>query len=241
MQLRLPDDKLRVVKEELSKFRHRKRATKVQLQSLVGKLIWVSSVVYGGRAFLRRLINAMNTLRHKSHKLRFSADTLLDIKWWLAFMPQFNGKSLLLESMPVSALYTDACNEGAGGHWGDSWFYCNWKMDYPNVAPLHINEKEVVAATLAVQNWAPQLANKRVYIFSDNAVTVACINKCTSRNNRIMQCLRYLFWLSVQFNFYLTARHIPGKHNTCADCVSRLHDPEFFSDFVCTDIGTSAS
>ncbi|XP_033730239.1 uncharacterized protein LOC117319560, partial [Pecten maximus] len=186
MQLRLPDDKLRAVKEELSKFRQRKRATKAQLQSLVGKLNWVSSVVYGGRAFLRRLINAMNTLRHKSHKLRFSADTLLDIKWWLAFMPRFNGKSLLLDDIPVSALYTDACSEGAGGLWGDSWFYCNWEIDYPNVAPLHINEKEVVAATLAVQYWAPQLANKRVYIFSDNTVTVACINKCSSRNNRIM-------------------------------------------------------
>lgn len=118
MHLRLPEDKLCAFKQELSLFGRRKRPTKRQLQSLVGKLNWASSVIYGGRAFLRRIINAMNTLREKNHKLRLNTDILRDIRWWQAFMPQLNGKSLLLDQSPVSVIYTDACNECAGGHWG---------------------------------------------------------------------------------------------------------------------------
>ena len=55
--LRLPDEKLIQVRHELSLFLHRKRTSKKQLQSLVGKLNFCASVVYGGRVFSRRIID----------------------------------------------------------------------------------------------------------------------------------------------------------------------------------------
>lgn len=54
-------------------------------------------------------------------------------------------------------------------------------------------------------------------------VTVASLNKGSSRNNFVMQCLRKLFWLSASFNFNITARHLPGCLNIGADAASRLH------------------
>lgn len=108
MQLCLPGDKQGQIKEELAKFKLRKRASKKQLQSLTGKLNWASSVVYGGRVFLRRLINAMNSLKHSSHKLRISQHMSQDLHWWHSFMVHFNGKSLLLDKVPVTPVYTDA-------------------------------------------------------------------------------------------------------------------------------------
>lgn len=232
MQLQLPDEKLADLKTEILDFKGRNRASKKQLQSLVGKLNWASSVVYGGRVFLRRLINAMCTLKKDSHKLRFNSDILRDLAWWQSFLFTFNGKSLLLDKVPVTSLYTDACNEGAGGHWGSSWFYTNWSSDIPSAMLLHINEKETLAVCLAAHFWAPAWANKRIIVYSDNMVTVASINKCSSRNNIVMRFLRYLFWLSAKFNFHLSARHIQGKHNCLADSVSRLHDKKSFCAFL---------
>lgn len=232
MQLCLPGDKLGQIKEELAKFKLRKRASKKQLQSLIGKLNWASSVVYGGRVFLRRLINAMNSLKHSSHKLRISQHMSQDLHWWHSFMVHFNGKSLLLDKVPVTAVYTDACSAGAGGHWGYSWFYLNWEVDCPDALNLHINEQEVLAVAFAAHYWAHHWANKRILIFSDNAVTVSALNKGTSRNNTVMRFLRYMFWLSAKYNFHITARHIKGTHNDRADTISRLHERSSFIRFL---------
>jgi hypothetical protein len=131
MQLSLPIDKLNGLKHELDTFMERTRASKQQLQSLAGKLNWAASVVYGGRVFLRRIINAFCKLQHKSHKIRLSRDIRQDISWWHEFLDTFNGKSLLLHKNPITSVYTDACTAGAGGLWGNDWFYCSWESDFP--------------------------------------------------------------------------------------------------------------
>lgn len=147
-------------------------------------------------------------------------------------MVHFNGKSLLLDKVPVTAVYTDACSAGAGGHWGHSWFYLNWEVDCPDALNLHINEQEVLAVAFAAHYWAHHWANKRILIFSDNAVTVSALNKGTSRNNTVMRFLRYMFWLSAKYNFHITARHIKGTHNDRADTISRLHERSSFIRFL---------
>ena len=48
MVLRLPDEKLSQLRQELQSFLERKRVTKRQLQSLAGRLSWVAGVVKGG-------------------------------------------------------------------------------------------------------------------------------------------------------------------------------------------------
>ena len=75
------------------------------------------------------------------------------------------------------------------------------------------------------QHLAKFWVNERIVLYSDSMVTVACINKRTSRNKMIMRCLRRLFWLSATYNFHLTACHLLGCLNSAADSVSRLHSP----------------
>ena len=224
MELRLPSAKLEELKAELSAFQLRRRASKKQLQSLAGKLNWASAVVRGGRVFLRRIINGIMHLQCDWHKLRISGEILQDIKWWHNFMSTFNGKSLLLKNMPITSVVTDACKSGAGGVFQNDWFYVNWEEDYPFATSMHINELEAFSVALAVKRWAPLWRNRRVIVNCDNAATVSCINKCTSKNAILMTFLRELFWLSAKHNFHLVARHLPGKSNFLADSISRLHN-----------------
>jgi hypothetical protein len=228
LELRLPADKLSALKVELQAFKTRVRASKKQLQSLVGKLNFAASVVYGGRVFLRNIINTIGVLKQDWHKARLGGDLLADIQWWLAFMETFNGKSVILQDLPISAVYTDACTEGSGGFWGDFWFYCNWDLDWPQAKDFHINEKEALAVVTAAHLWGHMWRDHRVIIFSDNKATVACINKGTSKNKILMDSLRYLFWHSATHNYHLKAVFIPGKNNIKADVISRLHDPVLF-------------
>lgn len=226
MCLRLPEDKLSQVRQELSLFAARKRASKKQLQSLAGKLNFCASVVYGGRVYSRRIIDALNRLKADNHKVMLCGSIKADIAWWQSFMANFNGKSLLLDKVPIKSVFTDSCNLAGGGYFEGDWFYCNWECDWPMVSKLHINSKEILAVYLAVCRWAPYWKNKKIYIQSDNMVTVHTINRGTSKNPFLMACLRVLFWLSATFNFHITARFIPGLTNTLADGISRLHEPK---------------
>ena len=225
MCLRLPDDKLHQALDELRSFRSRKRASKKQLQSLAGKLNFCAGVVFGGRVFLRRIIDSINLLKADNHKMILTAGIHADINWWLQFMSTFNGKSMLLDQQAVESVFTDSCTFAAGGIYAGDWFYINWDLDWPLVSQLHINSKEILAAFLAVCRWAPCWRNKRIYLQSDNITAVAAINKGTSRNPFIMGCLRQLFWLSACYNFHISARFLPGISNTVADDISRLHEP----------------
>ncbi|XP_076116596.1 uncharacterized protein LOC143084063 [Mytilus galloprovincialis] len=221
LELRLHLTKLEQLRAELAEFKQRKHVSKKQLQSLAGKLNWASSVVHGGRVFLRRIIDGITKLKHDWHKMRLGGDILHDIHLWYNFMSTFNGKSLLLNTDPVTSVYTDACKTGAGGIFGTDWFYVNWKEDFPFAQSLHINEQEAFAVALAAKRWAKCWQNRHVFIFCDNSSTVSCINKCTSKNKLLMTFLRELFWLSASYNFHLVAIHLPGKENDMADAVSR--------------------
>ena len=115
MCLRLPDDKLSQVRQELSLFAARKRASKKQLQSLAGKLNFCASVVYGGGVYSHRIIDALNRLKADNHKVMLCGSIKADITWWQSFMANFSGKSMLLDTIPVKSAFTDSCNLAAGG------------------------------------------------------------------------------------------------------------------------------
>ena len=69
MTLRLPEEKLLALKEELLDSLNRNRFTKRQLQSLAGRLSWAASVVKGGPVH-RRIINTIRMLRDIAHRVR---------------------------------------------------------------------------------------------------------------------------------------------------------------------------
>ena len=67
-QLRLPNHKLRDIRALLSQTLAKSKFSKRELQSLAGKLNFAACVVYGGRTFLRRIIDALNTLTQPYHR-----------------------------------------------------------------------------------------------------------------------------------------------------------------------------
>ncbi|XP_078368365.1 uncharacterized protein LOC144652227 [Oculina patagonica] len=232
-QLCLPESKLCELRQLLSETLIKRSVTKRDLQSLVGKLNFAARVVFGGRTFLRRTIDVMNTLSRPHHHIRVNKQLRDDLSWWASFLSVFNGKTFFIDSAPVSfeEFSTDACPIGGGGFFQGDWFYTNWAIDHPDLAGAHINLKETFTVLLALCRWKHQLRDKWIVVHSDNSMTISVLNKGTCRNPQVMQWLRSIFWLSATFNFRITARYIPSKANTMADAISRLHDPAFCHAF----------
>ena len=230
-QARLPDTKLAEFKVLIGKFAHKKRASKRQLQQLAGKLNWACRVVHGGRTFLRRILDMLNSLKRPHHKARLDAACKQDIMWWDKFLQTFNGVRLFLHDLPQQSLVTDSSTLAAGALFEGDWLYVNWQFDLPQFSNEHINVKEALAVCLAARRWGHRWQNKRIIIYTDNTTALSLINKGTAKSPVVMSELRHLFWLSTKFNFYIRAVHIPGSQNFAADAISRLHDTRYLLRF----------
>ena len=111
--LSLPKNKLAELKGELVKWKTKSKATKRELQQLIGKLNWAAKVVKGGRTFLRRLIDIMCSLKKKHYRVRLNTCAKADISWWADYMYVFNGTACFIDkSVPKGSFSTDACNHG---------------------------------------------------------------------------------------------------------------------------------
>ena len=88
----LPEDKLEALRSYLLEFSLCCRASKTQLQVLAGKLNWACRVVYGGRTFLRHILDQINQLNSPNAKFKFNQEFCVDLSWWISFLSVFNGK-----------------------------------------------------------------------------------------------------------------------------------------------------
>lgn len=222
MTFSIPKPKLKEIETIMQSFLVSKKVTKRAIQSLAGKLNWITQCIYGGRFHMRRLIDRSNTLRKPWHRTLVTKDMKLDLIWWLDFMHIFNGTMPIVDCRPATPITIDACKIAAGAFYQGDFVYTPWS---PNIATLPINYLEVLALEPAVRRWAPALTNKKVFVHCDNIAACSIINKGSSRNSVVMDSLRRVFWLSAVFNFRLKAVYYRGESNFLADSVSRLHEP----------------
>ena len=224
MLLTLPHDKVSDLITTLQEFPSRSRASLHQLQQLAGKLNYACQVVRGGRTYLRRVLNILAPLKRPHHKVKLPGEFYLDIDWWLSFLPTFNGVSAITPDREFHILM-DSSTVGAGIAFNHDWIYCNWKRDWPSFKDAHINYKETLSAYIAARKWAPLWAHSSVVFHTDSSTAKSILNKGGTKKNQVMVVMRQLFWLSAQYDFKISAIHVPGRFHHLPDAISRLHEP----------------
>ncbi len=89
------------------------------LQSVIGKLQFSTTVVRSGKAFLRRLIDLTCHVTKPDYKIRITRSVREDLEVWLTFLKNYNGRTILYEVAIVESnsinLYSDASKKGFGG------------------------------------------------------------------------------------------------------------------------------
>ena len=231
-QIRLPSDKFEALMLALTEWEGRSRCTKRQLLSLIGHLSFAAKVVKPGRLFLRRLITLSSSVTELSHHIYLSADARADIRWWLDFLPSWNGVSVI-PPPPVSNidlhLFTDASSHGIGGWFRDSWF--SFPLSRFSALPckpdsFNITFWELFALVVAVFTWSDRLRGREVVLNTDNEALVFVWSN-GSRHPAIMRLVRSLFSRSASLSINLLFHHIPGTTNVNADLLSRLQVDHF--------------
>ena len=230
MQARLPQDKLDRCRLLITEMLGKKAVRLRELQSLLGFLNFCCSVVLPGRAFLRRLFDLTIGVSRPFHFIRLSRQTKEDLKIWLSFLEDFNGKSFFHDGRLLSSqrlcLYTDAAGSlGYGALLGRAYFNGKWPDSWKS---LNITTLELYPILAAIAVWGPGLANKSIEFWTDNAALVSVINKQSSKEKTVMCLVRKLVLYCLRFNICFSCSHIPGSRNLIADSLSRLQMDQFF-------------
>ena len=226
MEARLPPAKLQRARDEVNAMLTKSSTPFADLESLAGFLSFAAKVIIPGRAFLRRIFDA---LRKKSPHIHLNKSIKADLSWWSRFLADWNGIRLLKQQTmrPIYHIWTDASgNIGLGGYILD---------DPPMLTAVKeafsillssrwrgkdIQFKEMMAILIALRYWRPKLAGARVYIYCDNQAVVAGVNH-TSIRGQAMGPLRDIVLILTFEDILLHARWIPTKENCLADALSR--------------------
>ena len=207
----------------------RKKCIKRELLSLIGKLSFACKILPAGRIFLRRLIDLSTTIKQLHHHIRLATDARLDIHWWLDFLPQWSGKTLILENHWTLStrmkLFTDASGTiGWGAYWCGKWFQGCWsKLQLC----MDIAWKELFAIVMAVHTRGSLWQRQKILFHCDNQAVISIWESGTTRAKEIMALVRLLYYSAAKYNINVCVTHIAGTENVIADCLSRFQQDKF--------------
>ena len=239
MTMSVPADKLADMKEEIQRWVRKTTICKRDLQSLLGKMFWVSKVIRYSRPFMGRLLQLLRVVASmgESSKIKLTEEARKDIRWWARYMVEFNGVQMIINEDPIPLAldqmldipYTVCAGDATplgGGAWHGHEFYCR---DFPNQlqdtkVPIHLKEFWIVLVSARL--WGSTWTGKTITIFCDNDPVVDAIQNRKPKDPNLLSLLREFLYLVVTLKFFPTVRKIGTKENFLADHISRRYDTE---------------
>jgi len=220
----VPKVRRKALKKLLKDWIGRQMATKQEMQSLIGVLNFCCYAVRWGRAFIRRLIDAMASVPLQTDEIELDDQVRADIDWWVRFMKDWNGVSVLINWQPINIewhFYSDSSKPTCAGVWQDKWWHYDFTEADDRRLENNISCKELFAVVTHCATFGPSLAGATILLFCDNSASVDAITFMKAPNSVMMSLVRELFFLCARFSFQIKAQHIPGTKNVLADVLSR--------------------
>ena len=225
MQARLPPDKLTRARNTVKDLLNRAKIPHRELESAVGFLSFAAKIVIPGRAFLRRLFDA---IRRPTAVIRITTGMRADLLWWNTFLEDWNGLHLLRDvtARPTMHIWTDASGKlGMGGYLLEDLTAPVQDVFSTHVPLRHrrkdIQFKEMKAVGHAITLWLGRLQGSRLVLYCDNDACVQGLRK-SSIKGPAMAPLRHIVMLLAKHDILLDPQWIPTKANQLADDLSRF-------------------
>ena len=234
----VPPDRMKEIIALVNDWQGRKRTSKVDLQSLIGKLQYVTKCVLQSRVFLNRLLETLRAMK-ETKSIGLSESFQKDLKWWACFIDRYNGVSFIPAAIwtePDVSFATDSCLRGCGGFCDNEFFHTSFPKAI-NDQGLPIHCLEMLAVLLGVRIWGPRMRGLKVQIYCDNEPAVQVINSGRTKDAFMGTCIREI-WLAVAtYDFQLRAIHLPGEENRVPDWLSRWDCGQEYRDLFHEFIG----
>lgn len=220
----LPIEKIIKYGASVKQFLTKNWITKTELKSLLGTLQYATSVVRGGRPFLRRMYDLL-PLAGKRRLVQLNQNAKEDLQMWSIFLDHFNGISIIsnLHSVnsPLLNIYTDASKTAFAGTFGTNWIQESWPISWQQMDIIIL---ELYPIYVLITMFAFKIRNTNIIFHCDNQALCYVLNKQTTKHELLLPLLRKLVLLLLENNITFQALHIPGKKNKLCDFLSRSQD-----------------
>ena len=230
MEARLPLEKLHRIRGIIESFVRRAKCTKRELLSLLGHLNFACRVIYHGRTFMARLIQASTVVKELYHVIHLPQECKDDLFMWKALLSGWNGVSMFHKGECMSSIdltiFTDSSSKvGFGGYYQEiqEAFYDSWDNHPVPVTPDAMSYRELYPIVVSCTVWGKHWERKRINFMCDNEGTVAILRKGRSKCENINMLMRHLAIIATHYNFTFTSQWLSTKVNVQADALSRGH------------------
>ena len=237
-QMRITEERLQEIREELQGWSVRKTCTKRELQSIVGKLQFCSKVVIHGNKFIRRLISLSKKGNSLNSKIRINKEARKDLAWWEKCMGCHNGLGWFEKNFEWNRavmIHTDASDIALAAVMGQKWTILTFDGSYCWISKKSIGWRELLAVVVALSTFGPLLRNKSVVMHIDNAGVQQALEKGHSNNEDIMPLIRVVYFYAGIYNITYKCLHISTTLNTAADALSRLKFKDYFMNYPASE------
>ena len=158
---------------------------------------------------MRRIIQALTSIRERDHYVRLGAEILSDLVWWHRFLKKWNGVGIF----PTPGIESVHILSDASGSWGcavvwdKQWLQWWWNE---KAQDWHIASKKLLPIVLACMVWGSEWKGKRVCCHYDNLSVVEILNNAYSRDATLMHlltidpCSSYQNTTSLQWMLYIS-------------------------------------
>ena len=218
----VPKSKVAKLKQDISRALKRPHISARLLACIAGRCISMLAAVFPCKLKLRNVYRLLNSRRSWEELLPWTDEAVADLRWWIQSLDSWNGRVLLPPASFDVQLSTDASATGWGALLSEpagqavSGF---WTLP---VSQVSSNFRELLAVFLSLCSLQEYLVGKNIEILSDNATTVALINKFGSADVRLDAVAQAIWPFAFQNRMMLTAHHISGESNVNPDALSRL-------------------
>ena len=214
------------------------------LESLLGRLCFVATVMTGAGAFtyrLRRLF--LNAKRCRRRTSLLTAAAALDAQWWLRHLcdPDWPGSRVFYTQHPIPTitLKSDASGTWGYGYVHDGALYFS-RFSEAAAEAYHIGCQELEALAHFVVEHGRSLTGLVIRAGVDNAGVVHAVLKGTSSCPIMMRLLRIIGDALVLHRFALIAVHTKRRFNELADLCSRFVQVAEFNEDGVLPVGVVA-
>lgn len=221
-EIRIPGDKISAFLELARDTKDKKYVSVRCIQSIAGHINHIGKAVRPARCFMNRILEVLRDAQGSpvrvDHRLR------ADLSWFIRFLREYNGRTLIIDPTPTLFIEVDSCLIGGGGRLGGLCYAIRYPSDVAE--DMHISQLEALNCVIAAKVFLRSVRDACVCIICDNQGAVATLSSGKGRDPVITAIARMFWYLSARQNIMFKFKHAPGCSMIVADALSR----QFLSD-----------
>ena len=239
MTMSVPPEKVTEIKAEIRLWVRKTSITRKDLQSLLGKLFWISKVVRYSRPFMGRLLAQLRTMTSlkDGKKVKLFDESRKDILWWMHFLDEFNGINMIVNEDPIPLSFEQLLDEPhsicagdatptGGGAWHGKEYWCGGLPVHLQDTQVPIHLKEFWILIVSAKQWGDTWTGRAIVLYCDNDSVCDTVVHRKPKDPALLSLLREFLFIVVTKKFFPVVRKIDTKKNEIADHISRRFDEE---------------